>query len=196
MTALVVVPAAPLLLPGAGQETPPGVEPVLAACDVVLGDAVPMDGEVTIVAAADHMRDLVGDPVRTRDCVGHRVAAALLDRVGHTGVRVQLTADGESAPPAGGTWVFMCDGSAAVGEKSPRPGPVGAQVDELIGAALADGDLAALGSLDDTLAAAAGCTTAPVWRALAAAGSAQPVALVSEAPYGVRYYVARLDTQT
>lgn len=195
MTALVVVPAAPLLLPGAGQETPPGVEPVLAACDEILAAALPADGDVTVVATADHMRDLVGDPVRTRDCMGHRVAGSLLDRVGHTGVRVSLTATGGMPQPEGGTWVFVCDGSASVGQKSPRPGPVGAQVDELISAALAEGDLAALGTLDDTLAAAAGCTTAAVWRALASVGSALPTAMVSHAPYGVTYFVARLDSR-
>lgn len=194
MTSLLVVPAAPLLVPGVAQELPLDLEPVLTACDAVLGAAVPRDADVTVVAAADQLRDLDGDPVRRSDCVGHRVAAALLDRVGHTGVRVPVTASGAEPPDGGGIWVFVCDGSASVGPKPPRPGPIGAEVDELIAGSLRAGDLAALTALDDTLAAAAGCTTAAVWRLLARFGGARADSVVSHAPFGVRYFVAQLGT--
>ncbi len=193
MTRLVVLPAAPVLLPDRAQETPAALQPVLAACDAVLTAALGADADVAVVAAPDHLRDLTGEQTDATDPFGRQVVTSLLDRAGHRGVRRPVAPDqvrGCGAPVV----LFAADGSASVGEKSPRPGEAGAEVDARLRECLAAGDLAPLTDLDDTAAAAVGCVTAPVWRALGAFGAVRAVVLHEFAPFGVTYFVAELQT--
>ncbi len=182
---LIVVPAAPVLLPGIAVTTPSELEPVLAACDEALQAVLSAD-EIVIEAAHDHLRDRTPGGAST---TGWAVADHLLDRVGYRGVRVRIH---PGDPRPGEARLYVADGSASVGPKAPRPNPEGQVWDAELAAALATGDSGALRGLDDGNAAAVGCTTASVWRSLGTVlgpdWSGQ--SLTSWAPFGVTYWVA------
>ncbi len=191
---LIVLPAAPVLLPGLAQVAPEGVAEVLAACDEVLGAGVASAREVAIVSAADHPRDLMPTgpvpPPRAE-----AVADSLLDRVGYGGVRLQLRPRQRDREAT--TWLLMTDGSAAVGPKSPRPGPAGPTLDEALMQWLVDGELGRLMTVSDSQAQTAGCLTASVWRRLGELGGARATceSMSTFAPFGVRYFVGSWTTE-
>lgn len=209
VTRIVVVPAAPALLPGLAAEAPPGYADVLAHCDEALSQAVAGQPEVGLVAGADPpRRDLVWrvSPARERSVAeqygglaasnsrtGWLVAQHLLDRVGYVGVRRQLPAAVwvEDCPPV---LVVAADGSATVGPRSPRPGGDGAAFDAALERALRGPALEELVLVTDTAAARVGCTTAAAWRAVAAAGAGDwdLLSCAADAPYGVASFVAHL----
>lgn len=195
VTRIVVVPAAPVLLPEVSRQQHPDCDEVLAACDSVLSQVASDADEVTIIAAPDQLRDLTGPAVRRDRAVGDRVAEALLDRVGFRGARVRC-APGDS-PRIGSALMFLADGSADVTAKSPRPGAGGRGFDADLEAALRRGDFAALAAITDSTAMAVGCVTAPVWRSLAAwvPGGGRCHHLAQFAPFGVSYFVGSWTTE-
>jgi len=141
------------------------------------------------------------------------IGARLLDEAGYAGPRV-LQAVSESARPedclaAGAALAALAprvallvvgDGSARCTPAAPgyfdeRSGPFGASVE----AALRDGDMAALASLDAALADDLMATGRAAWQVLAGAvGPRRRVpadVLYSGAPFGVAYYVSVLDSR-
>ena len=170
VASVVVVPAAPLLLPEhAGRAD---VVPALrAAVRGVLGG----------------LRDVA---VLAEPTWGERVAAHLLRDAGM----------GEVGLGEARTLLVAGDGSARRGEKAPghldeRAAPYDAVVEE----ALRDGDAVTLASLDLGLGTELLAAGAPVLRALGdavlASGRAVQTADLAYAddPFGVRYWVARWD---
>lgn len=197
MTAgFVVVPAGPVLLGGA-RDVPPELDEVLAASDRALSAALRHRDEVVIEAAPDVFRDRVPHPRASAGagCTGWQVVDHLLDRVGFRGVRVRVHPG--ALRPAEIT-VFAADGSASVGVKSPRPHRDGARWDALIDDAIRTGRGEVLRELDDTAAAAVGCTTAAVWRSLGSRVTPQDRVREcrSWAPFGVTYWVASWENDS
>lgn len=203
---LAVLPPAPALISGLGQELPPQLEPVLAGCDRAVGAVVSGQSEVTVLAVAEHPRDLSRplppvpatarpDPVQVAagaagavPPLGWLVADHLMDRIGFRGVRHRRLLPAPSAP--GGNLLVMADGSAARGERSPRAGAPGKVFDDRLAAAVSQPDPDQLAGIDDTAAARVGCGTAAAWRALATlAHGAECEQLEVLHPLGVTYVI-------
>lgn len=190
---LIVLPAAPVLLPDKAQTHPAALDVVMSACDAALAsylDAVP---EVLVISAGDRFRDLEGPAEGSSGGTGARVADFLLDRVGFRGVRVHVNPRERDRGSA--VVLAMADGAASLGAKAPRPGP--ATFDEELTSLLGTGDLTGLRAVSDTGAAAAGCVTADVWRRVAELAEGDWVCddLRTFAPFGVRYYVGSWTTK-
>lgn len=209
---LAIVPPAPALISGLAQDLPPQLEEVLVACDRAVAATVAGESEVTILAVPDRPRDLSWRPTAAGATVRTDAAAAaagaagtspplgwlvgdhLLDRVGFRGVRRRRLVASASLP--GGNVLVLADGSAARGERSPRPGAPGADFDDDLVAAVRDRDADRLARIDDTSAARVGCGSAAAWRALTAvAAEADLEQLDVLHPLGVTYVIAvwRLD---
>lgn len=160
---IVLVPAAPGLLPCAGL-IDPFVEARAASLDA-LRSALTSAEFVAVLGAEE-------------------VAASLLAQAGYTGSRVRDDAD---------LVVIAADGSATRTEKAPGfLDPRSAAFDELIETALATGDAATLAQLDEELAAELWCRGVPGFQAMARLIPAPASATVTyaDAPYGVAYWVA------
>ena len=179
------VPAAPVLLPEyAGIDDP--VPALRAACvEAVTWLAKDSDGVVSVVAAAS-------DPANVRRGVdvpvGRRVAEHLLAGAGF---------EGDVEPSDGsaltGSVLVMCSGSARRGEKA--PGHLDERsftFDEAALRALGGGEPAALGGLDEVLAAELLADGAPglgvVARSVAGADVVAST-LYADDPFGVQYWV-------
>ncbi len=190
-----VLPPAPVLLPDRSRVIPDACSEILAACDQVLAPAVAGVSEVAVVAASDHLRDLTGPGTDSAEHFGARVADSMLDRAGFRGARIRLS-PGDDRRDAE-VWLLMADGSASVGERSPRPGQDGAGFDDFLHRTLRAGNTAELGTITDTAAMAVGCTTAAVWRRLAqlAPEGATCASLLLFAPFGVQYFVGSLNAE-
>lgn len=204
---LAIVPPAPALISGLASDLPPQLDPVLAACDRAVAATAAGEPEVTILAVAERPRDLSWRPAQAEPTVrlepaavaagstgavpplGWLVADHLLDRVGFTGVRRRRLVPSAALPE--GNLLVMADGSAARGDRSPRPGAPGREFDDELVAAVRRPDEHRLTRIDDTSAARVGCGTAAVWRALASvAAKAEGEQLDVLHPLGVTYVIA------
>jgi hypothetical protein len=214
VTAVTVVPSAPLLVPDLAGGSADRDQPLLAACLDGVHRLVSVDPAVILVLARDDSdREL--DPTATWDFHGFGIArhptpesvlpwrlglgAWLLDQAGWTGARRYVgVADGHTATDvdASSTAVLaMADGSACRTEKAPgHLDPRASGFDESIEAALELGDVTALAALDPELARELMCSGVPVWQRLASLLDGRPVSsaelLHSCADYGVGYAVA------
>lgn len=139
--------------------------------------------------------------------LGHTVGAWLLDEAGWSGPRAYVgVGSGLLALGDHDALLVVADGSARRTDKAPghledRAEPF----DAVLEAALADGDADVLGGVDQSLADAVWCTTAPVWRAAGDAAAARLAAhagahgparptqaglRLATAPLGVGWFVA------
>lgn len=160
---IVLVPAAPGLLPCAGS-IDPFAEARSAALDA-LRSALASAESVAVLGAAE-------------------IASSLLEQAGYTGELVSEGAD---------LVVVAADGSATRTEKAPGFfDPRSAEFDDGVETALATGDAAALAQLDESLAAELWCRGVPGFQAMARLLPAPASATVTyaDAPYGVAYWVA------
>ena len=218
ITDVVVVPAAPLLLPEY-QGRAPAAPGLLESCVVAVRDAVATAAHVVVVHATDR------EPRSTRPAVGLRVADHLLAST-HLGFEVEHVAvpwdastedcdalgrdvarASTATPPT--TMLVVADGSARRTEKAPgHLDPRSHEVDDAIVAALrgeAGGGLDGLLDLDadlcadllvagraplQVLAAAAGARA--VEGGATAYGAFEVVSCEVSDPFGVLYVVAHL----
>lgn len=160
---LVLVPAAPALLPCEGLIDP--FEDVRFAAVSALADALESAQSVA---------------VRGSDVI----AESLLRQAGYSGPIVDGTAD---------LVVISADGSATRTEKAPGFfDERAADFDKAIETALIQGDAAALAGLDEPLARELWCRGVPGFRAMAALMPTPMATSVTyaDAPYGVAYWVA------
>lgn len=196
--ALVVLPAAPALVPDVRGDPVPELDAVTQAAREVLDGQLAGVSDVVIVAARDVVRDRSGPTVAESAAHAWAVADAILDQVDYGGLRRRAVAGQRVSWSSDALGIFMADGSASVGPRAPRPTQDGAPFDEHIDQVLRAGNLMELATLDDTDALAVGCVTAAVWRALAqaATGCTEVQVLDSFAPYGVRYWVGAWSNRT
>jgi hypothetical protein len=213
-------PQPPLLLPAvAGAVSPPLAvlrAAVSAAVETVLADRPEV---VVVVGAGAHgVRFGQGDagdlhgfgvdlelpfagearPGGRRVPLPHLLGAWLLDRAGHTGVRLGVGPDDLGAAladvPGPVGLLVMGDGSARRSEKAPgHLDPAAGAFDAAVARALAAGDAAALAALDPAEGERLLAAGVPVWRAVGAALADREVEaelLHDEAPFGVGYLVA------
>lgn len=214
ITDVVIVPAAPLLLPEYQGRTP-AVEGLLESCVGVVRDAVATASHVVVVHPTDR------EPRSSRPAVGLRVADHLLAEA-HVGFSVEHVAVAWDAPvdecvargrglgtEGGTTLLVVADGSARRTEKAPgHLDPRSAIVDEAIVDAIqgaAEGGLTRLLGLDPSLCADLLVAGRAPLQVLAAAVEAEPGGAqrggrtayrveqceVSD-PFGVLYVVAHL----
>lgn len=214
VTAVGFVPAAPLLIPEVAGGSA-GIDADLrTACRSVVARLVATRPEAIVVAAgwtsgdswpSDGTWSFHGFGVERRD-TGEQpvlpwplgIGAWLLDDAGFTGRRGFVTVGPDAAAhfaigePSIGLLV-VGDGTARRTEKAPgHLDPRAEGFDAAIAAAIAGGDVPALGDLDAALGADLLCSGAPVWRWLASALAGHDVAeaelLADTAPYGVGYF--------
>lgn len=188
---VVVVPAAPALLPEYAGLDDPVAEVRAAALDAVDGLVQRHPTRVVVLTGA-------GDPGNTMrgvpEAAGSRVARTLLGAVGFTGETVVAIQPGPVPDVAGAGVLVVADGSARRGEKAPGHLDERAEpFDAAIEAALAAADAAALRDLDPALGVALLAAGVPAFRALGAVAPTDWVSDLSYAgdPFGVRYWVVR-----
>lgn len=160
---VVVVPAAPGLLPCEGRIDP--FEDARAASLETLSLALTTAETVAVLGSEE-------------------IAASLLRQAGFTGALVDGPAD---------LVVVSADGTATRSEKAPGFfDDRAAGFDKEIETALALGDAPVLASLDAELATELWCRGVPAFRAMAALMPSPEAAAVAyaDAPYGVAYWVA------
>jgi hypothetical protein len=213
-------PHPPLLLPAVAGATGPETSALRAAVFGVVQDLLEEVPDVVVVvgAGAEGLRFGAGDagdlrgfgvdlevPFAGRVRAGgrrlplaHTVGAWLLDRSGHTGLRLGVGPDGlarvlAELPAAVGV-LALGDGSARRTEKAPGAlDPAAGPFDAAVAAALADGDPAALAALDPAEGARLLAAGVPVWRSVGAALAGRPVRAelrYDQAPFGVGYLAA------
>jgi hypothetical protein len=130
--------------------------------------------------------------------LAHTLGAWLLDRVGHTGLRLGVGPDDLASTlaelPASVGILAMGDGSARRSEKAPgHLDPAAAGFDAAVAAALSAGDTTALAALDPAEGERLLAAGVPVWRSVGAALDGRPVVAhmrYDDAPFGVGYLVA------
>jgi hypothetical protein len=219
LSAVAFVPAAPLLVPAvAGGSAELDAALRKASIDVVARALARRPDQVVVVAGVpnagqwspDSTWDFAGFGVSRRPAdarprlpwpVG--IGAWLLDECGWEGPRRYVGVDGSAGELVtakdlvdGATSIVVVgDGSACRNERAPGHLDVRAEAfDKTVADALASGDAARLGDLDQVLAKELMCGGAASWRWVAAAvDGAMPIDadLVSRvAPYGVGYFVA------
>jgi hypothetical protein len=213
-------PQTPLLLPAVAGAPAPALSVLRAAVGAAVRTVLARRPAVVVVVGdgADGLRLGPGDggdlrgfgvplqvpfagPARPgghRLPLPHLVAAWLLDRAGHEGVRIgvgpaDLTATLAGLPGPVGV-LAMGDGSARRTEKAPGAlDPAAGPFDASVAAALAGGDPAALAALDPAAGERLLAAGVPVWRSVgtALAGRSVTAQLThDDAPLGVGYLVA------
>jgi ABC-type amino acid transport substrate-binding protein len=214
-------PGPPLLLPAVAGRAAEDTAALRRACDAAVAAVLAARPEVVVVVgdgAPDGVRYGAGDvgdlrgfgvdlripfsggvrPGGTPVPLAHTVGAWLLDRAGHTGVRLGV------GPADLARALEDCPGPVAVlavGDGSARrtlkaPGyldPAAEPFDDAVAAALAAGDADALAALDPAEGARLLAAGVPTWRAVGAALAGRRATArlhLHEAPFGVGYLVA------
>lgn len=192
MPHVVFVPSSPLLAAGPlTGEVPEALEMRAAAHDATKALVAAAPRRVLVLATADdaeehdetaggtlhaHGLDVEAGGGQRVLGLGHTLGAWLLDQVGWTGPRAYV-----AAPAALGdddALLVVADGSARRTDRAPgHLDPRAAPFDEVLLAALEDGDALVLGGVDETLAAEVWCSTSSAWRA---AGDLVAARLVTE----------------
>jgi hypothetical protein len=212
IAAIACCPCTALLIPEAGGVATPEMDAVRAACDRALATMLASGVEaVTVLGPAElsqPLRNLMpGLPLPAIDelPLPYAVAAYLLDRAGWSGPRHYAPVPAVGAPiPALGKaathtgLLIMGDGSARRGEKAPGYlDPRAEPFDDLVAAALSDGDSGALADLDAALGVELLAAGVGPWKALGALGAVGALnglwhaeLLYSGIPFGVAYFVA------
>lgn len=163
---VVLVPAAPGLLPCAGL-----IDPFAEAR----------------AASLEALRSALASVESVAVSGAEGVATSLLEQAGYGGELVREGADSVDVV------VIAADGSATRMEKAPGFfDPRAAAFDEKIEAALATGDSATLAQLDEALADELWCRGVPGFQAMARLipTPASATLTYADAPYGVAYWVA------
>jgi hypothetical protein len=208
------MPAAPLLVPQVAGGSAPLDDELRDGCRTLARRLSESADEIVVAAAvsgggawADDATwgfegfGVIRQPPDPRPRVPWQlgIGAWLFDDIGWAGSRRYLAIDPDHPADIGlspGSAVLVVgDGSARRNEKAPghlddRAEPF----DAAVARALETGDVAAIGSLDASLATELMCAGAPAWRWLADAIDGQRVIeaelLADSAPYGVGYLVA------
>lgn len=173
--AVAVVPGVPALLPSYASVTDPVAE-LRSACLAA----------VSWLAAESARIVVLGEPQEIR------VARSLLDEVGYDGEVVQAPRAGPAPDYDGGGLLVLANGSARRGEKAPgHLDERSFDFDLLVGAAVTNGDPAALSDLDETLGQELLASGIPALRSLGELGgcTGTPKVLYDEDPFGVQYWV-------
>lgn len=176
----VVVPSTLALLPAyAGREDP--IADLRSACLEAVGWLVDGHPDGIVVAGAGQRADNLARGVA--ESAGERIAGHLLDGAGFAG-----------SVGSGTGLLVVGNGSARRTEKAPgHLDDRAAGFDASLGAALRDGDVSALATLDESLAEALWCHDVPAFRALGRWSSGPVTASIDyeSDEYGVMYWVAR-----
>jgi hypothetical protein len=209
------VPATPLLSPDVSV-TDTGVAAVRAAARLVVAELVTSGVGIAVVGEAPQRRDYTGTwdwqafGIPLRGTAGDplpralSVGAWLLDDAGFGGERRFVGVPAATTPAdcaalgeelSGGALLVVADGSARRSLKAPGHLDERAEpFDAGVAAALSTADLAALTALDPDLAGALLAAGRAPWQVAAAAGRGRvwdAELLLSEAPYGVGWFVGR-----
>ncbi len=206
ISAVVVVPSAPLLLPEYTGRTDAGValrERSVGVVRAALAGRGPT-ARVVLVAATDR------EPRSSRAPLGRRVGVLLIDRAGVVADdvlevpwdapvdRCRAAGTGLVAGPGEVALVVVADGSARRGEKAPghldeRAFPVDAEVEGALRAADPDRLLALDPGLCADLLLHGRAPLQVAAAAMAASGPMRCADLEAEDPFGVLYLTARLE---
>jgi len=213
---VIVVPGAPVFLPGLSQQQPELVDAIARKAEVLLADLTQaQSASVAVVAAPPVFRDLnlaaAANPIRAQQSgaaeaalrgnpaphiepTGWAVTDHFLRRVG-VSARVAFYTPSDAVEwDAVDVLIVAAGGSAAIGPKSPRVGTPGAELDDTLATVLSTGNFADLALVSDTQGAQVGCTDAATWRWLGSlTGTWQPTFFWQGAPFGATYFVAAYE---